>query len=46
MEKLRLFLKTEKEKLSKLNRKQKAEYIWDYYKWPIAVAIAALCFVI
>ena len=22
------------------------QYVWDYYKWPIAAAIAALCFVI
>ncbi len=26
--------------------KAKVQYVWDYYKWPIAAAIAALCFVI
>lgn len=29
-----------------LSRKAKVQYVWDYYKWPIAAAIAALCFVI
>lgn len=42
MEKLRLFLKTEKEKMSKLNRKQKAEYIWDYYKIHIIATVFIL----
>lgn len=26
--------------------RRKCQYVWDYYKWPIAAAIAALCFVI
>ena len=29
-----------------LSRKAKVQYVWDYYRWPIATAIAALCFVI
>lgn len=46
MEKLRHFLQSEKEKLRGLNRRQKLQYFWDYYKLPIGAVLLAAAMLI
>ena len=36
------FKKSSNEKWNSLNRKQKVRYVWDYYKFPIAVCLICL----
>ena len=46
MEKLRHFLQSEKEKLRGLNRRQRLQYFWDYYKLPIGAVLLAAAMLI
>lgn len=46
MEKLRHFLQSEKEKLRTLNRRQRLQYFWDYYKLPIGAVLLAAAMLI
>ena len=46
MEKLRHFLQSEREKLRGLNRRQKLQYFWDYYKLPIGAVLLAAAMLI
>lgn len=46
MEKLRKFLRSEGEKLRALNRRQRLQYLWDYYKLPIGAVLLAAAMLI